>query len=84
MSSLEDPGKLVTIKVKFGPFATSSGAVKLSRHERSSFASVSMGLTHLHDDNRSQNWLECSLTILDPGSGLTFVRVSAVLSRLGP
>ena len=83
MASLEVPGGLVTIKVKFGPFATSFGAVKLSRHERASFASVSMGLTPPHDDNRSQNWLECILHIFELRSSLTVVRDSAALSRLG-
>jgi hypothetical protein len=84
MSFLEGPGGLVTIKVKFGPLATSFGAVKLSRHEHPSFASASMGLTPPHDDNQSQNWLECSLHILKLCSSLTCVRDSAVLSRLGP
>ena len=83
MTPIEVPGGFVTVKVKFGPFATSSGAVKLSRRKHPPFASMSMGLTPPDGDNRSQNWLECSLTILDPGSGLTFVKVSAVLSRLG-
>ena len=83
MTPIEVPGGFVAVKVKFGPFATSSGAVKLSRHERSSFASVSMGLTPPHDDNRSQNWLECILHILELRSSLTLVRDSAALSRLG-
>ena len=78
------PGGFVTIKVKFGPFATSSGAVKLSCREHPPFASMRVGLTPPDGDDRSQSWLECSLHIWELDSSLTCVRDSAVLSRVGP
>ena len=64
MKLVELSGRFVTVKVKFRPFATSFGAVKLSCREHTPFASVSMGLTPLYGGNRSQHWLECSLSIL--------------------